>query len=237
MKKAVFLLGAGASLEFGAPSTRALTEAIEPRIAADSWLTHLGADRAYQVDYFREPPNLEHIYHCAHELIYHHEPTPGAVQEYLPLLFPFVEWRDAGSAPSERCLRGLSTGITVAIYDIISEVCGSSRPDLGPLRRLIDKFRRKHVTRIYTTNYDDFVHQACPELYTGFGEAEESEGRRFDFDGFWSKDCEHSLFHLHGSVHMGFHHGDPDKAEIGELFWFDDLEQARIRSKYNGSGE
>jgi len=46
-KRALLLIGAGASLDFGAPSTSSLTKAVEARIQTDDWMRHCGGEAAY----------------------------------------------------------------------------------------------------------------------------------------------------------------------------------------------
>ena len=78
----------------------------------------------------------------------------------------------------------------------------------------------------YTTNYDDFIFQAAPDLYSGF---ESSAGprcpRRFDVDGFWASEEVNSVFYLHGSVHLVFPPLRPGD-EYVELSWIDDRAEA-----------
>src|ERR1700741_3320143 len=86
MKRAVIVLGAGASLEYGAPSTVALTHAIERAVLADARIKLVKADDAFKAikssleTYLQNPGivHFEHIYHCAHELISTFAPTAGA---------------------------------------------------------------------------------------------------------------------------------------------------------------
>jgi hypothetical protein len=41
MKRAVLLFGAGASVDYGAPSTRTLTRIIQHKVLSDKWMKHV----------------------------------------------------------------------------------------------------------------------------------------------------------------------------------------------------
>jgi hypothetical protein len=49
MTKGMVLFGAGASIEFGAPSTPCLTDTIAREVHADRFLRSVGGDKAYHV--------------------------------------------------------------------------------------------------------------------------------------------------------------------------------------------
>jgi hypothetical protein len=92
MKRAVVVFGAGASVEYGAPSTGSLTHAIDGSVIADAGMKLVKADDAFKtikagLETYLENPRIvhfEHIYHCAHELISTLAPTAGAADEFRP---------------------------------------------------------------------------------------------------------------------------------------------------------
>ena len=121
------------------------------------------------------------------------------------------------------------------IFDELSAVCKKPAKDLKPLAKFVTKLRRDHVTRMYTTNYDDFLLQAAPDLYTGFDPTSNSTAKCFDRQEFWKdidRDC---VFHLHGSVHLAFHAPQAPDADLGALHWYDDRAEASKNSLYAGS--
>lgn len=74
-KHAMMLAGAGASLEFGAPSTARLTKVIGQKVGNDPWMRNCGGDHTYReifnvlARYLKGgacAANFEHVYHCAH---------------------------------------------------------------------------------------------------------------------------------------------------------------------------
>jgi hypothetical protein len=117
------------------------------------------------------------------------------------------------------------------IYSGASRCCATPKVGLSPLADFLANSRKDSITRVYSTNYDDFVLQAAPDLYTGF--VGKGSHQRFDAEPFWQKENESSLFHLHGSVHMGF--GRPPSVQIGELVWFDDRAEAERHASFTGS--
>ncbi|MER9176598.1 SIR2 family protein [Mesorhizobium sp. M0955] len=240
MKRAILIVGAGASVEYEAPSTAKITAEIERQVMPDGWMKSSGGDQAFQVikqqleGYLNEPRdvNFEHIYHCAHELFNSFPASSRAMNEYRPLLTPFLEQK---TPLSQTALRALCGKIVDVIYKTYSVACGANPLGLGPLATFISGLQREFVTRIYTTNYDDFILQAAPDLYTGFPSPPSSGPKRFGPKEFWSRDNDHAVFHLHGSVHLGFPHPLPADSEIGDLYWFDDRAEAIKHARFDGS--
>ena len=236
-KRALILTGAGASLAFGAPSTARLTRCVERKLLADDWMRRAGGDRAwclikdtldpYLKDFRDGVPsadvvNFEHIYHCAHELLSTFEPTPGAAREFRPILVPFVDRRFRIDSTA---LNALVSRIGEFIFAEMSAVC--ERPSrLAPLSAFLAKVRADYVTRAYTTNYDDFLLQAAPDLYTGFAADPRAGAKIFDPQAFWSSPDRDCVFHLHGSVHLCFGLSHARDADLGSLYWYDDRTEA-----------
>jgi hypothetical protein len=187
-------------------------------------------------NYLNNPasPNFEQIYHCAHELIFTSPPTDGSVDEFRPILNPFIS---NASGLTENAVRTLCDRIVKVIYKRFSASCDAPGASLAPLAAFLAKVRSEHVTRIYTTNYDDFVLQAVPDLYTGFDPRLSSEPKRFELERFWTQEDANSVFHLHGSVHLGFPHPIPHGGDIGELYWFDERSEALRHCEFHGSDE
>jgi hypothetical protein len=233
MKRALVLFGAGASIDYGAPSTATLTQAIENTVQADAIMRHTGGDVAFRnirarLGDYLGAVNFEQIYHCVHELIYTFSPPAGAVDEYRPLLVPFIK---TTLDLDRQALEALADKIVEVIYTEASNCCEAPLVPLGTLENFIAGLRRDWITRIYTTNYDDFLLQAAPDLYIGFDPAAPSP-KRLDIGSFWNNEDQDCLLYLHGSVHMGF--PNPLPFEIGELGWFDDRVQARQHALFQG---
>lgn len=241
-KRAMVLVGAGASLEFGAPCTARLTEIIGQKVGDDTWMQECSGDSTYReilktlAGYLQGGTcavNFEHIYHCAHELLFTFEPGSRAVNEYRPILQPFICRR---IETDERALQELVRYMAKFIFEELSAICERPTANLDLLTSFLGRLRKDHITRIYTTNYDDFLLQAAPDLYTGFDSEPSPDAKLFDRRAFWRATDIDCVFHLHGSVHLAFGHPPPD-ADLGDLYWFDDRAAALCRSSYHGSGE
>lgn len=238
-QRAVVILGAGASIEYGMPATIALSEIIGNTICADPWMVRVGGDVAFRKikddlsGYLTNPGvvHFEQIYHCVHELLHFYPPTPGSVDEFKPLLYPFLS-NNAGV--DKEALGALERKIIEVIFSEVSSRCNTPACSLDPLAEFLDGLATRHTTRIYSTNYDDFPMQATDGFFTGF-EKFSGTCARFNGEQFWGHANEHALFHLHGSVHMAF--GEPGKTNIGELCWYEDRAEAIQHSRFFGSGE
>jgi hypothetical protein len=193
------MLGAGASVEYKAPTTDHLTAAIERETMGDPWMKTTGGDVAFATintrlkAYLHRPGivNFEHIYHCLHELSFAFPPTPGAVDEFRPLLFPFL---DNTSGIPQDALQALVKKMAEVIFAEVSATCDKNPLSLRPLADFVTSLRGDQVTRIYTTNYDDFLLQAVPDLYTGFPATPSTAPKRFERDQFWHKEDRASAF-------------------------------------------
>ena len=64
VKKALVLFGAGASVEYKAPSTIGLTTTIEQEVVADSYLQMAGSHTAFQGS-CSSPPSIRSVWRCA----------------------------------------------------------------------------------------------------------------------------------------------------------------------------
>ena len=123
----VVLMGAGASLDFNAPSTKTLTGEIASYLRAEYATRNPTVVQVYEtikeeLEKYLRPPgevNFEHIYHVAHELL--KRPNiidKGRVNEFRPLLQPFLK-------PiydlDEDALRDVLTGMTKRIFSRMVE--------------------------------------------------------------------------------------------------------------------
>ena len=248
-KRALVVVGAGASLDFGAPSTADLTDRLRHRVNGDKWMESSGGKEAFRrihdtLDGYltsdrpdgNPVTNFEHIFHCAQEILSAtFPPTPGAVNEFKPILYPFLgRW---SALDEEKALTALVNFIPEVLSNELSAASARPSMPITSLAKFIALLRRDQVTRVYTTNYDDFILQAAPDLYHGFDRAEGTEPRAFQPESFWPSTDRDGVFHLHGSVHFGFpsrpHPGPDDRT----LHWFDDPADPLRRTTHAGSWE
>ena len=267
-KHTLVIAGAGSALEFGAPSTSDLTALVRERTSTDDIMRRFGCDRVCRyidkklsgyLDGGAASVNFEHIFHCALEILSNtFEPPPGAVNEFKPILYPFMGQEVASNDKTRltelvpfSCLkkqsRSLSTlskdktGLTELVrcipellFSELLTVCDNPKIPLKPLEDFLNLLRNKYNTRIYTTNYDDFILQAAPDLYHGFKSG--VGPRSFEPEIFWDSVDRDSVFHLHGSVHFGFPPPAHASDELNVLRWFDDRAEAR-HFPYSGNQE
>lgn len=236
MRRIMVLFGAGASIHYGVPATKKLSKIIEDEIINDDLCKYTGADTTFLnikdtlASYLSLEPNFEQIFHCAHELGFLVPPTAGAVDEFKPILQPFVT---PNIKIDKAALTELTKKITACIFDSFCALCNSNREPLDKMKRFIDIIQKDTVLRMYTTNYDDFPLQARPDLYVGFNRAVAQQFVTFDPRDFWDHKNANCLYHLHGSVHLAFPH--PGPTEIGELAWFADRNEAARFSYFGGA--
>ena len=241
-KKALVIAGAGAAIEFGAPSTADLTTRVEERVRADSYLCSLGSDRVYEsiritlTDYLdggATAVNFEHIFHCAEQLLSNtFAPTLGAVDEFKPILYPFLgRWV---ALNEQDALQALVRKIPDILFEELSRASEKPAVGLKPLSDFIALLRGSHVSRIYTTNYDDFILQADNSLYHGFDPSLDSGPKDFQPEAFWASPNKDALLHLHGSVHFAFPPPAPGDTELNALRWFHERSEARPHASFNG---
>ncbi|MCG5076485.1 SIR2 family protein [Paraburkholderia tagetis] len=237
-RRAVVIVGAGASVEYGIPVTAKFGELIDQAIQADAYCVSVGGAAAYfdvkqrLTAYYgsQDEAHFERIYHVMHELS-ELRTTPGAVPKFLPVMYPFV----GGSAPYETTALNVACRTMLTfIYEHVSAVCAKPACSLAPLGDFFECMLQRYVPRVYTTNYDDFVGQATGDtFFTGFTKA---HGDHLDFDpaSYWSRWDEPGLFHVHGSIHMGFPRGEPH--DIGDIAWYPSKAEAAKHATFNGSG-
>ena len=246
--RALVLIGAGASLEFGAPSTSDLTNFIEKKIFSDDWMRHKAGDHAWSEikhtlsGYFKhdadnikshQAVNFEHIYHCAHELLSTFEPAERTVNEFRPVLVPFIK-RHTNLGDST--LKALVNRIAEFIFAEMVTVCERAKC-LNTLTAFLAKLRQDYIVRIYTTNYDDFLLQAAPDLFTGFDPEPRIGAKPFDRQKFWNAIDQDCSFPLHGSVHLSFRIPHASVTDINALYWYDSRDEALLNSSYSGSDD
>ena len=244
-ERALIITGAGAAIDFGAPSTGDLTNRVRETILQSDALRSTASDQSYErirttladyLDVGASGINFEHIFHCAQEILANtFEPTPGAADEFKPILYPFVS--KMGGLEQQAALTALVRTIPDILFEELSQASDSPVIALKPLSDFIVYLRNTHVTRFYTTNYDDFILQADPTLFHGFDPTAGPGPKLFQPETFSASDNTDSIFHLHGSVHLGFPPPEPGTTELNALRWFHDRAEARQHASYNGGPE
>jgi SIR2-like protein len=229
------LVGSGASIEFGVSGVKDLTRALNDRTRADEYARYVGADAALDTiiaklkTLYADPAevNFERIYHVANRLMQHARNPDQALPEFKPILHPFM----AALPPEfdERRLRALERAYVKHLFAIIAEE--SALADVSAIKTFVDQLQTAYLPRIYSLNYDDLFWRAAPDLLTGFGRV--PGPNPFDGSTFFAQTDRAALFYLHGSIHISFAH--PPRGDIGELFWFEEVDDAAKSSDFHGS--
>lgn len=236
--RAVVIVGAGASVEYGIPITAKFGPLINQAIQANPYCVHVGGAAAYLdvkqklTAYYNsaDEAHFERIYHVMHELSVLHT-TPGAVPKFLPVMYPFL----GRSVPYQTdALNAACQTMLGFIYQHVSAICDRPACSVAPLRTFFERMSQQYVSRVYTTNYDDFVGQATGDaFFTGFTKRH-NDHLDFDPTSYWSNWDRPGLFHVHGSIHMGFPRDTPH--EIGDIAWYPSKVEAAKYATFNGSG-
>ncbi len=238
--RALVVVGAGASVEYGIPATAPLGALIEEGIKKDHYCVSVGGVDAYHdiksilTDYHgnqADQAHFERIYHVMHELDAFRL-MPGAVAKFRPVMQPFLS---VIKSYPENALRAACNAMLDVVYQTVSSSCETPKVPLTSLETFFTSLEDRFVPRVYTTNYDDFIGQAIRDRYfTGFTRS--SGGHHmFDPRSFWLNWDKPGLFHLHGSIHMGFPLPGRD-ADIGDIAWYASRNEAKKHATFSGSG-
>ena len=235
--RALLLVGAGASVEYGIPTTIGLGHLIEEALLSDSYCRESGGTDAYLyvkqqlLGYYQDKgeAHFERIYHVLHEMSAM-QLIPNAVPRFRPVMHPFIRVEKEFSWTA---LRAAAQAMLRAIYSEVSKASESPRVPLEALASFLSSLGDRFLPRIYTTNYDDFFEQAVREEYfTGFTRAT-ANYHLFDPSEYWSGWAKPACFHIHGSVHMGFPPPNSVDLDFGDIAVFSSRADAL---KYNDFG-
>lgn len=240
-KKALVIVGAGASIEFGVPGTVALGKHIENEILNNKFCQNTGGVDAYLevkqklINYYggkEDEAHFERIYHVINILDELHLRGERAVPKYRPVLYPFVQIKKYEQFALSSCC----DKIIDAIYEEVSTCSRNPKISTDPFSKFFLKLEENFIPRVYTTNYDDLILQSTKDYSTGFVEQQNENFRIFSPEHFWRSGDEPGLFHLHGSVHMGFPVFETG-TEIEEIAWYDSCHEALKYKNFCGSTE
>ena len=121
------------------------------------------------------------------------------------------------------------------IFAEASAACDRNPLSLHPLADFVTFLRANQVTRMYTTNYDDFSSRRLLIFTLDSRQARARHRSVSRANPVFARETKPSLaFHLHGSVHMGFAAPHVVSGEVGELFWIDDRATALKHASFSG---
>jgi len=229
------VLGAGASIELGVPSTTDLTkkvwsalEKVEGRNERFPWDKHPSVYLREALERAYAPTTFEHIVHAleaASSLNNSWKGRHGIVEGVLtggPLgeltsVFSDPVWLERAS---EQVFRVLHHEVDAASQS------AADRSQWGAFARLLKQLNAAFDLHIMTLNYDDLVERA---LDWGGAEQGFNVVRGQAAAEFVAFDKPPRLMHLHGGVNLGYSKDEKDPRDFNfhELFWFRTSSEAR----------
>ncbi|WP_248800157.1 SIR2 family protein [Pseudomonas sp. MWU13-2105] len=239
-KRAVVIMGAGASVELGIPTTVGFGKVIDADVAGDEWCQRTGGSQAYEdvkkalIEYYHgdaAEAHFERVYHVLHELDAFHR-TPGAVPKFSPVMLPFLT---PVMKQSRNALRAASRCMLESIYRETSKFCDAPKKPLDSMKNFFHQLEDRFVPRIYTTNYDDFVQQATGDSYFNGFTDDRGSFLRFSAPDYWANWDVPGIFHLHGSIHMAECLDFPS-GPIGDIVWYPERSEAMKCISASNSG-
>lgn len=176
-KRALVIIGAGASVDFGLGATDWFGKEIEARLTSNTFCVANGGLDAYlavrdglTAFYNGEASeaHFERIYHALHEVAELTRPIAAAVPKFRPILQSLVDVKSNYVPTHPNGMGGFRDfevacdAVIQAIYEIASLASDKPAIPLDSFAAFLRGLRRDHVVRAYTTNYDDFALQAAP---------------------------------------------------------------------------
>jgi hypothetical protein len=233
------LVGAGASVQLGVPNTTDATRQLvegEPG-DDDRRLTREELRMLQQMLNVlgqwapRSNPNFEHLLHCLEVVITMQHAWRAAGSGHLRNMFSLV----TGGPRAE--LLPLFEGIIATnavsyFFDRLHSIFSGHNPkqdlpaEWNHYQGFWGALAGTYRLDIATTNYDDLVEIALPELNQGFQSVPGESTKRFSPHVL--RKPENRLVHLHGSIHWGYRSGATDGNRFAfqdswhDLYWHDD---------------
>lgn len=205
--KAVVLLGAGASLDFGLPSTNEVYKYIiaEFQKEEDSEkhcaLEILTTIECKLCEYYKDKSkvNFESIFHALSMLSAHFFPSDDKTSDS----FRFI---DKAIVSIQDCFHKYKyedfSFVEIHYVKFLNKLFVEKSMEFKNhknycyLKKFFCFLRSDYQTKIFSLNYDDLPLQCYNDLYTGFTNTGE-----FDKNIFQHSQDKHTFFQLHGSIH------------------------------------
>lgn len=219
-KRIVILVGAGASVEYGLPATDELSYRIDQEVRAQLerkinesndpsikgyyenalWCYNsIKNNLAYYYGDEKEA-HFERLYHAISESLQLIPLDSSALPRFKPMIQALANRKNCYD---KNHLWVCSKEIIRTIYKQVELACSSSQNDLSSLKNFLSGLSSRFISRIYTTNYDNFFEKATNfEWVSGFNNSQEISC--FDPSACWDAWDKNCIFHLHGSIHFGF---------------------------------
>lgn len=209
------LLGAGAAIDIGGPTTYAITEKVRNK---NNFLKEI-CDILDQY-YGQEGFHFEDIFHAIETLYSYAEKGPRAVKKYKPVLGAFIDQKDSEFFNSYNLIQA---------KQIILEIIAEKITNYNDTYREAGKewyenfwinFNSKSRLDIFTLNYDTTIQQVLKQNYTdGFEMIKGESFYRFNLNAI--KNSEQTrIMNLHGAINYGFYNGkDHNRFSFEDSFY------------------
>lgn len=235
-EKILIIIGAGASLNFGMPSTNKISEILRNRHV------HKIKDN---IDLYNEIENkVTEYYNSSHKarlikktnyeevlyVLYYLDTLydPYNINPMLALIRPFNEEsfiKNLKINIPQYSSSGLSNLLIDELLKVFRDKCKNIQTryknELNKLKDLLCKLSDKYEIGIISLNYDDIFYQAKPDLFTGFN----SFGEFSPIETINRKEW-NFIYNIHGSVHFNM---EESGNELHKIFWRD------LNYKYSGN--
>lgn len=246
-KKVLMVYGAGGSIKLGMPSVLKVDEFLEEK--ANAGFTLVGTDKNlysfvrdtindYKKLHNYSESNFEEILYVINQLsciVSNKDPNTGELsknsnyslnnfvkQIEFPLINRFSETREL----TGHDFRMLYLELLDEILKDFREKCLKVKQDeiLEAHCNFLQTLNEQYELGIFTTNYDNLILKALPDLFTGFDKATGNFLRKETI----KRDSWDFVYHVHGSVHFDM---PRDNEKMHSIKWLDDYTQSAKNSK------
>lgn len=234
------LIGAGAAIEIGGPTTFNITEAVCDKIQTyGETATPYIKDVAGQLsDYYNTEPNFEDIYQALEQIDTYSIAWQNNIdKKFMPTFGAF-------SMPKNpKLFESNAHNILLAKRDLITIVADmiNEYSNLELLKASENKWyagfwkklNDKPQINIATLNYDTTIESIIKDCNQGFESVGDSVFKRFNPKKLYSDDGKTKLMHLHGAINFGYSR----TVDINQFSLADDHEDLYLYPTYEEAKE
>ena len=204
-KRLTVLIGAGATIEIGGPTTSDITKKVRRKKQG-----FFNERKSYFIDrvakvldsHYKEPVNFEEIYHTLELISSYEKGWIGASKEHTPYMTPFLKPRFNrffDHVMLSNAKRDLIDTVASIVYNYDSQY---SPEKFSWHHRFWNTIMDNYKLDIATLNYDTCIEKSLSNLEDGF------EKTQYNFKRFSPKKLSRSnkskIYHLHGCINYGF---------------------------------
>ncbi len=235
-EKLLIIAGAGASIEFGMPSTQGISEILRNRRVQkikDGRMLFNEIESEIKKYYGAAPKkclikktNYEEVLYVLYYLDTLYDPNNK--NPMMALVRPFSDEsfikklkREIPRYSSSELSNILIDELLRFFRDKCKDIQKKFTNELDKLKCLLNRLSDKYEIGIISLNYDDIFYQAKPDLFTGFNPSGEFNPIEVINRSEWN-----FIYNIHGSVHFDM---EQSGSELHKIFWRD------LYYKYSGN--